>query len=38
MDLGFELGAPAVVFGHVSLVELVEVLDVQMLGNWQVPV
>lgn len=38
MDLGFELGAPAVVFGNVSLVELVEVLDVQMLGNWQVPV
>jgi hypothetical protein len=35
VDLGFELEAPAVAFGHVFLVEPVEVLDVQMLGNWQ---
>jgi hypothetical protein len=34
VDPGFELVAP-VVLEHVSLVELVEVLDAQMLGNWQ---
>lgn len=35
VDLDFELGAPAVAFGHAFLVEPAEVLDVQMLGNWQ---
>lgn len=33
MVLGFELGALVAVLGHVFLVELVEVLAVQMLGN-----